>query len=108
MSYGTCPTCGAKGIRRERRPDGNDMCENNHIYPSASAIPEKKIERAGAIEVTEEQVNKIINKTMSSEEWKADVSRFPKEWQTQVESVMAKALGHGIFAGRAIYTTAVQ
>lgn len=49
--------------------------------------------------MTEEQVNKIINKTMSSEEWKADVSRFPKEWQTQVESVMAKALGHGIYAG---------
>lgn len=42
MSYGTCPICGAKGIRRERRPDGNDMCENNHTYPSASAIPEKE------------------------------------------------------------------
>lgn len=60
--------------------------------------------RAGAIEVTEEQANKIINKTMSSEEWKADVSRFPKEWQTQVESVMAKALGHGIHAGKCAYS----
>jgi len=55
--------------------------------------------RAGAIEVTEEQVNKIINKTMSSDEWKADVARFPKEWQSKVEAVMAKALGHGIHAG---------
>ena len=35
---------------------------------------------------------------MSSDEWKADVARFPKEWQTQVEAVMAKALGHGIYS----------
>ena len=48
--------------------------------------------------MTDDEVNKIINRTMSSDEWKADVARFPKEWQTQVESVMAKALGHGIHA----------
>lgn len=48
--------------------------------------------------MTEQEKNSIINKTMSSDEWKADVARFPKEWQTQVESVMAKALGHGIYS----------
>jgi hypothetical protein len=46
--------------------------------------------------MTEQEKNSIINKTMSSDEWKADVARFPKEWQLQVEAVMAKALGHGI------------
>lgn len=48
--------------------------------------------------MTEQEKNNIINKTMSSDEWKEDVARFPKEWQTQVEAVMAKALGHGIYS----------
>ena len=36
--YGKCPTCGARGVFRERRPNGNDKCERGHEYPSASAI----------------------------------------------------------------------
>ncbi|MCK9434995.1 MAG: hypothetical protein M0R32_09305 [Candidatus Cloacimonetes bacterium] len=36
--YGLCPRCGAPGISRERRIDGNDMCENRHTYPSKEAI----------------------------------------------------------------------
>lgn len=50
--------------------------------------------------MTEQEKNSIINKTMSSDEWKADVARFPKEWQLKVEAVMAKALGHGIHAAK--------
>ena len=37
--YGYCPICGANGISRERRPNGNDRCEKDHIYPSKDAIP---------------------------------------------------------------------
>ena len=37
VEYGFCPQCGAKGIYRERRIDGNDKCENGHIYPSRNA-----------------------------------------------------------------------
>jgi hypothetical protein len=37
--YGLCPICGAPGVRRERRPNGNDTCENGHVYPSAQAKP---------------------------------------------------------------------
>lgn len=37
--YGYCPTCRAPGKARERRPDGDDICENGHKYPSKSAIP---------------------------------------------------------------------
>ena len=33
-AYGYCPECGAKGVMRERRPNGNDTCENGHVYPS--------------------------------------------------------------------------
>ncbi len=35
--YGYCPHCGAPGIARERRPDGNDTCKNHHVYPSRVA-----------------------------------------------------------------------
>lgn len=36
--YGYCPYCGARGIMRERRPNGDDRCENKHIYPSREAL----------------------------------------------------------------------
>ncbi len=32
--YGYCPHCGKAGIERERRPNGNDKCEDGHVYPS--------------------------------------------------------------------------
>jgi hypothetical protein len=35
--YGYCPECGAKGVMRERRPDGNDKCAKGHTYPSSKA-----------------------------------------------------------------------
>jgi hypothetical protein len=35
--YGFCPQCGAKGKKRERRPNGDDTCENGHVYPSLKA-----------------------------------------------------------------------
>lgn len=50
--YGYCPRCGGAGISRERRPGGNDRCENGHSYPSATAVantlvpPETKREDA--------------------------------------------------------------
>lgn len=37
--YGFCPECGAEGEVRERRPDGNDVCTNGHVYPSKTAVP---------------------------------------------------------------------
>jgi ssDNA-binding Zn-finger/Zn-ribbon topoisomerase 1 len=36
--YGNCPECGAAGKMREKRPNGNDICENGHKYASASAV----------------------------------------------------------------------
>lgn len=38
VGYGRCPACGGKGVQRERRPDGNDTCENGHIYPTSTRI----------------------------------------------------------------------
>jgi len=35
--YGYCPECGAKGVQRERRPNGNDKCANGHTYSSSKA-----------------------------------------------------------------------
>ena len=39
MGYGYCPFCGAPGKMRERRPHGNDTCEDGHTYPSAASRP---------------------------------------------------------------------
>ena len=36
--YQYCPICMAKGVKRERRPDGNDTCENGHTYPSRDRL----------------------------------------------------------------------
>lgn len=36
--HGRCPHCGAKCVKRERRPGGNDTCENGHVYPSSAAV----------------------------------------------------------------------
>lgn len=36
--YGYCPKCGSPGRIRERRPNGNDRCENGHTYPSREAV----------------------------------------------------------------------
>lgn len=38
--YGLCPQCGAPGASREKRIGGNDICENNHTYPSATSLSE--------------------------------------------------------------------
>jgi hypothetical protein len=36
--YGRCPHCGAMVMERERRPDGNDTCQEGHVFPSASTL----------------------------------------------------------------------
>ena len=38
ISYGRCPHCGGNVVTRERRLNGNDTCEDGHVYPSRSSI----------------------------------------------------------------------
>lgn len=38
--YGYCPQCGAPGTIRERRIDGDDICEKGHRYKSRDARSE--------------------------------------------------------------------
>lgn len=40
MSYGYCPKCNGKVISRERRMNGNDRCENGHVFPSKKTLNE--------------------------------------------------------------------
>lgn len=42
MTYGYCPRCGASGIARERRINGNDRCAKGHDYPSSEALAEPR------------------------------------------------------------------
>ena len=51
--YGYCPECGAEGVARERRPDGNDCCANGHTYPSRTA---NKTPQRTWVGLTEEDV----------------------------------------------------
>ena len=46
--YGYCPECGAKGVMRERRPNGNDKCANGHTYPSSTSTPPQRTEQSKA------------------------------------------------------------
>ncbi len=39
VPYGYCPKCGAPGEKREKRPNGNDICENGCTYPSRDSLP---------------------------------------------------------------------
>lgn len=41
MSYGYCSKCGARGVSRERRINGNDTCENGCVYPSSESVHKK-------------------------------------------------------------------
>ena len=43
--YGYCPECGATGVMRERRPNGNDKCANGHTYPSSTSTPPQRTEQ---------------------------------------------------------------
>jgi len=53
--YGYCPQCGAKGVMRERRPNGNDKCANGHTYPSSTSTPPQRT----WVGLTDEEVRKI-------------------------------------------------
>lgn len=35
---GYCPDCGADGMSRERRPNGDDTCRNGHRYPTSHRL----------------------------------------------------------------------
>lgn len=41
-SYGYCPICGSSCLERERRYNGNDVCEKSHTYPSRDSIDSDK------------------------------------------------------------------
>lgn len=54
--YGLCPICAAKGVSRQRRPDGDDKCARGHTYPSRDALVQAALKRpvmseAEAVEV---------------------------------------------------------
>jgi hypothetical protein len=58
--YGYCPECGAKGVMRERRPNGTDKCANGHTYPSNTAAPPQRtwvgLTEAERIDIIDEEI----------------------------------------------------
>lgn len=64
-AYGLCPVCTARGVMRERRPNGNDKCARGHEYPSANAITGKAARAqpapaAGVVEALKLAYNLLI------------------------------------------------
>ena len=37
-----CPTCGEPGIKRDRSPNGNTYCKNNHSWKSGTGITKEE------------------------------------------------------------------
>ena len=71
--YGYCPECGAEGVARERRPDGNDCCANGHTYPSRTAnkTPQRK-------PLTDEQISDIWCRVSNTDFVTADTHEFAR------------------------------
>jgi len=63
-AYGYCPKCGAEGTARERRPDGNDICANGHIYKSRNSITTPQQRKP----LTDEQIYDMYNEPRSDAE----------------------------------------
>jgi len=53
--YGHCPMCGTKGVSRERRLNGNDLCASGHIYPSRDSTTSPKRKWVGLTDEEREQ-----------------------------------------------------
>jgi hypothetical protein len=66
--YGYCPECGAKGVQRERRPNGNDKCANGHTYQSCKATHPPQRTWVG---LTDEQIKDLYFDKFSMGELKA-------------------------------------
>ena len=79
--YGFCPFCGAPGASRERRPNGNDVCVNLHVYPSCKAIKSSK--SVPTEEVLTAQINSLQKQLDEVKKKKAskDVDLSRLDWR---------------------------
>ena len=78
--YGYCPECGAKGVMRERRPNGNDKCANGHTYPSSTSTSPQRT----WVGLTAEEKKNIFLK------WYGKLYTYTKQVQAVMDSVEAK------------------
>lgn len=75
--YGYCPKCGAAGYSRERRPDGNDRCPNDHMYPSKDAVTSITDRPAPTPSATElAAVAEVVRLTAELERAKVEIARL--------------------------------
>jgi hypothetical protein len=62
--YGYCPMCNGRVINRERRPDGDDQCENGHKFKTSLTM----VKPSGTTELTPSNEIPVIpwNSTIKS------------------------------------------
>lgn len=41
--FGYCPHCQAEVVKREKNPNGNDQCNNGHIYPMKNTLQNRDV-----------------------------------------------------------------
>jgi hypothetical protein len=78
--YGHCPLCRAKGVSRERRLNGNDLCERGHIYPSRDSITPPKREWVG---LTLDEIEELFQSAAGADE--ETVIRFARLIESKIK-----------------------
>jgi len=85
--YDYCPECGARGVRRERRINGNDECERGHVYPSVKPLKEPRCAEASHVEKLEQEIAELRDAV-------ADADR---KWaEARIEATRVKMDAHGL------------
>lgn len=88
--YGYCPVCFAPGKSRERRPNGNDTCQNRHTYPSDRAVTCNGKAARGRYALAQlEAAMRILAKTVGE----AEAVRILKTEAARLERTTAETAG---------------
>lgn len=93
VGYGACPMCGAPGVNRERRPNGDDTCANGHKYPSAKAV-RKAMTQAPVTDAHRERARSAMPEihNLLAFNWDEAVTQFTKVLATTAAEARDAAL----------------
>ena len=83
--YGNCQKCGAEGVSRESRPNGNDRCKSGQTYPSKDAVSENGKPPLGLIPAfvrAHVRVDQILNAMIR---FTRAGKAIPKDWIVELE-----------------------
>jgi hypothetical protein len=90
--YGYCPRCDAPVKSRERRPNGNDVCLNDHCFPSAYTLdaPAKKATQLAesTIQSQREAIAELVEALRSADDTILDLVAAARSTLRNAQSVI--------------------